>query len=204
MNYDQLASRETIEKIILALKDRGVIAKLVNTRSDALAKLREMIPANADVVTGSSTTLDEIGFVDLLKSGNHPWHNLKDQIVAEKDPDKQTKLRQKSITADYFLGSIHAITETGQILVASATGSQLPSYAFSSDHVIWVVGVQKIVPTLDDAFKRLKEYVFPLEDQRMKNAGYLGSTIGKLLIFEKETMPNRKLNLIFVLEKLGF
>lgn len=202
--YDRLASKSTVEKTAEEIRKRGINVEIVNTRKEALEKIKSLIPSDSEVMTGSSTTLEEIGFVDLLKNGKHKWNNLKDKIVAEKDAAKQAELRKKSITSDYFLGSVHAVAETGELLIASASGSQLPSYAFSSDHVIWVVGTQKIVPTLGDTFKRLKEYVLPLEDKRMKSVGYPGSTIARMLIFEREIMPNRKLHLIFVNEKLGF
>jgi len=155
-------------------------------------------------MTGSSTTLKEIGFVDFLSSGKHLRNNLKEKIVAEHDTKKQAELRKKSITSDYFLGSVHAVTQAGQVIVASATGSQLSSYVYASNNVIWVVGTQKIVPNLEEGLRRIREYVFPLEDQRMKQAGYKGSNIAKILIFEKETLPTRKITLILVNEKLGF
>ena len=81
-------------------------------------------------MTGSSTTLKEIGFVDFLSSGKHSWNNLKEKIVSEKDPKKQAELRKKSITSEYFLGSVHAVTQLGEVVVASATGSQLSSYVY--------------------------------------------------------------------------
>jgi L-lactate utilization protein LutC len=155
-------------------------------------------------MTGSSRTLEEIGFVDLLKSGKHPWKNWKDIILAEKDETKQMELRRKSVSSEYFLGSIHAIAETGEAVIASNSGSQLPSYTYTSKNVIWIVGTQKIVPTLEDALKRVREYVFPLEDKRMKSLGYPGSNISKLLIFQKEIVPGRKITLLLVNEKLGF
>lgn len=204
MDYATLASPEIVQKVMAALEARKMHAVLVNTKAEALAKIQEMIPSGAEVMTASSTTLQEIGFVDLLKSKNHPWNNLKDAIVAETDPAKQTELRKKSLSADYFLGSVHAITESGQVLDASASGSQIPGYAFSSNNVIWVVGTQKIVPTLEDALTRIRTYVFPLEDARMKSVSGYGSAINKILISEGELMPNRKVTLIFVNEKLGF
>jgi L-lactate utilization protein LutC len=155
-------------------------------------------------MTGSSTTLNEIGFVDLLKSGKHPWNNLKDKIVSEKDPQKQAELRKKSILADYFLGSVHAVSQSGEVITASNTGSQLAPYAFSSNNVIWVVGTQKIVSNLEEGLRRVYEYCLPLEDQRLKQAGFKGCEIGKILISEKETLPFRKVTLFFVNEKLGF
>jgi len=131
-------------------------------------------------MTGSSTTLNQIGFTDLLISGKHPWKNWKDIILSEKDRAKQMELRRKSIMSEYFLGSVHAIAETGEMVIASASGSQLPAYIFTSNNVIWVAGTQKIVPALPDAIKRVEQYVFPLEDARMKKDGAAGSTIGKL------------------------
>ena len=203
MDFTKLASKDTIKKVSKALGPRGIKADFAETKEDALKKLTGMIPAGAELMTGGSTTLEQIGFVDLLKSGKHKWVNLKDSILAEKDEKKQAELRKKSIASQYFIGSVHAVTHEGQVLVASASGSQIPSYAFSSDNVIWVVGAQKIVPTLEDGFERISECCFPLEDKRMKSVGYPGSTIGKILIFEREIMP-RKLTLIFVNEKLGF
>ena len=204
MKYDTLASKEVIKRTMEALKTRNVNAELVNTKEDALTKINALIPPGKEVMTGSSTTLDQIGFTDLLKSGKHPWKNLKGQILSEKDPQKQIELRKKSVTSEYFLVSVHAVVETGEILIVNATGSSIPSDAYSSDNVIWIVGTQKIVPTLEEGFKRIREYCVPLEDKRMKSIGSPGTTIGKYLIFEREINKNRKINLIFVNEKLGF
>jgi L-lactate utilization protein LutC len=204
MKYDILASKETIKRATESLKARNINVELVTTKEDALRKINKMIPPGKEVMTGGSTTLDQIGFTELLKSGKHPWKNLKDQILSEKDTVRQMELRKKSITSEYFLASVHAVAETGEILIANATGSAIPSNAFSSDNVIWIVGTQKIVSTLEECFKRIREYCVPLEDKRMKSIGYPGTTIGKILIFEREINENRKINLIFVNEKLGF
>lgn len=204
MPYGQLPSKDIIEKTMESAKGRGITVELVSTRAEALERLKSLIPPKAEIMTGGSTTLEEIGFTGLLKSGMHKWKNLKDKILSETDPKKQAKLREKSVTSQYFIGSVHAVAQTGEILVASASGSQIPSYAFSSENVIWIVGIQKIVPTLEEGFRRVREYVYPLEDKRMKSVGYPGSTIGKILLFEREIMPNRKITLIFVSEKLGF
>ncbi len=198
-----LASEESVKKTISALKSRGISAELVESGKQALERLKKIIPAGAEIMTGGSTTLEQIGFVELLKSGKHQWKNLKDEILSEKNSKKQAEFRRRSVTSDYFIGSVHAVAETGEVLAASASGSQLPSYAFSSNNLVWIVGTQKIVPDLETAFKRVREYCLPLEDKRMKDLGYGGSTIGKILLFEREIMP-RKITLIFVNEKLGF
>ncbi len=205
MSYDTLADSVSLNKTIASLAERGSTAILVNTKADALEKIKELIPQGASVTNGSSQTLEEIGFIDYLKSGTHGWNNLRDAVLAEKDPQKQARLRKESTIADFYLGSVHAVAESGQIIIASGSGSQMPSITFNSSHLIFIVGAQKIVPTLDEAMKRLREYVFPLEDARMKAAGYPGATLAKILLFERETaMMGRKVYIIFVNEKLGF
>lgn len=205
MDYSKTADAAIVERTIAALNAHNFQAELVPTKEAALAHIKELIPTGASVMTGSSTTLNEIGFTEYLKSGAHGWNNLKDAVTAEKDPAKQAALRKQSVFADYWLGSVHAVTEAGETLTASASGSQLPSYAFTSQNLIWVVGTQKIVPNLTEAMKRLEEYTFPLEDARMKSTGAAGSNIAKILIQKNEpAFMQRKIKLIFVNEKLGF
>ena len=126
-------------------------------------------------------------------------------ILAETDPLKRAGLRKQGVLSDYYLGSVHAIAETGEFVIASNSGSQLPHIAFTSSNLIFVAGTQKITPDLDAAVKRVREYVLQLEDQRMKSVGMGGSAISKLLIFEREQpFMQRKVRMILVKEKLGF
>ncbi len=206
MSYTVLPTPDQLQRTITAVQARGIKTELVETKQAALARLQALVPAGAVVMTGGSVTLTQIGFDDLLISGNHPWRNFKADLLAEKDPVKQFDLRLQGTQAEYFLGSVNAISETGELVFASATGSQLPAYAFTSRNIIWVAGAQKIAPTLDDALRRVREYVLPLEDQRQKNAGNKNGTfIGKILILEREpAYLRRNLNLILVNEVLGF
>jgi len=185
------------------LRARNFNPVLVENRGEALGKLQQMIPAGAEVVTGSSTTLSEIGLIDLLKEGKHPWRTWKDRILAEKDQAKQNDLRRASTTAEYFLGSVQAITETGQVLGVDASGSRQGGYVFGAKHVLWVVGVNKIVSDLDMAFRRLHEHIVPLEDARMKKTGAPGTFIGKMVVYEREGIPDR-ISTILIKERLGY
>lgn len=205
MNYETLANTEAVNKVIEALAGRGTEGVLVESRADALEKVKSLIPQGASVMNGSSRTLEEIGFVDYLKSGNHGWKNLHEEILAEKEPAKQAILRKQAVLSDYYLGSVHAVAATGELVIASNSGSQLPHIVFTSPNLIFVVGTQKITPSLDAALARVREYVFPLEDKRMKEVGMGGSAISKLVIFEREQpFMQRKVRVIFVNEKLGF
>ena len=203
MGWEELADVESVARAMESLKTRNIDVELLRNRGETLRRVTELIPEGAEIMMGSSNTLREIGFLDLVKSGNRSWRNLKDTMIGVTDPAKRFELRAKTSLAQYFLGSVHAVAETGEVVVASNTGSQLPSYVYSSPNVIWVVGTQKIVSTLDTAMRRVWEYCLPLEDKSMKDAGQLSSNVGKLLIFEREVSPLRKIRMLLVEEKLG-
>ncbi len=206
MDYAALPAPEHIQRTLDAVNARGVHAELAKTKEAALERIRALIPSGAVVMTAGSVTLQQIGFEALLINGNHPWRNFKADLLAEKDPVKQTAMRRQGTLAEYYLGSVNAIAETGELVFASGTGSQLPAYAYTSRNVIWVAGAQKIAPTLEAALRRVREYVFPLEDERQKSLGNkAGSLIGRILIFEREpAFLRRNLTLILVNQVLGF
>ncbi len=205
MDYNKLATKESVEKTIEALKARNVEAMFVPSGGEALRKIKELIPKGASVMNGSSVTLEQIGFVDYLKSGAHDWNNLHEAILAEKDPVKQAVLRKQSVLSDYYLGSVHALAETGEFVIASNTGSQLPHIVFTSSNLIFVVSTKKIVPTFADTFKRLDEHVMPLENEHIMKKYGRGTQQNKVLVFKGESsMMGRKVTMILVNEDLGF
>ncbi|HEV7702607.1 MAG TPA: lactate utilization protein [Candidatus Paceibacterota bacterium] len=205
MNFKELASKETVEKTIEALAKRNVEAILVENGAEALAKIKEFIPAGASVMNGASVTLEQLGFVDYLKAGQHGWNNLHEAILAETDPEKQGLLRKQSVLSDYYLGSVHALAETGEFIIASNTGSQLPHIVFTSQNLIFVVSTKKIVPTLPDTIQRLMEHVVPLEDVHMQEKYGFGTAVNKVVTFNNENpMMGRKVRMILVNEDLGF
>jgi hypothetical protein len=206
MAYDTLPALERVQRTVESVNARGIRTELVETKEAALERVKALIPPGCVVMTGGSVTLQQIGFEAILISGDHPWRNFKADLLAEKDPVKQSAMRREGTLAEFFLGSVNALAETGELVFASGSGSQLPAYAYSSRNVIWVVGAQKITPTLDDALRRVREYVLPLEDQRQKSLGnQAGSRINRILIIEGEpAYLRRNLTLILVNQILGY
>lgn len=205
MPFDTLASQDSINRTVAGLQERGIEPIVVEDGNAALDKIKELIPKGASVMNGASMTLKEIGFVDYLKSGKHGWNNLHEAIVKEQDPQKQAELRKQALLSDYYLGSVHGLAETGEFVVASNTGSQLPHIVFSSPNLIFVVSTQKIVPTLSEAIERLEKHVIPLEDERMKEEYGVGTLLSKIVLFKHENpIMGRKVRLVLVKEKLGF
>lgn len=205
MEYNTLATKEVIAKTVASLKEHNIEAVVVANKDEALAKIKELIPSGASVMNGSSVTLEQIGFVEYLKSGTHPWNNLHEGILAEKDPAKQGALRKQAALSDFYLGSVHGLAETGECIIASNSGSQLPHIVYTSPNIIFVVSTKKIVPTLADALKRLEEHVVPLEDVRIQKLYGVHTAISKIVIFNREKPGSgRTVTMILVEEDLGY
>lgn len=204
MDYSKIPDDKIIEKTISALKDHRIDVILVDTKKQALEKILENVPAGSKIMNGSSTTLIQIGFSEMLKSGSHKWINLHEEILKEPDPAKQSDLRRKSVTdADYFLCSVNAITQDGKLVAVDASGSRVGALPFAAKKVLIVAGANKIVPNIEEAFTRIKNYVINLENERAMKAYGVKSSLNKWIIIEKESIPNR-IKLILVKESLGF
>ncbi len=204
MDYSKVPNNETIEKTICELKNHRIDVILVDTKEQALKEISKNIPEGSKIMNGSSTTLIQIGFSDLLKSGNHKWKNLHEDILKESDRSKQSDLRRKSITeADYFLCSVNAITEDGKLVAVDASGSRVGALPFAAKNVLIIAGANKIVPNIEGAFDRIKNYVINLENERAMKVYGVKSSLNKWIIIEKESAPNR-IKLILVKESLGF
>lgn len=203
--FNTLASRESINITMQALLANGFQPEVVENKAEALERIKTLIPKDASIHNGGSATLQEIGYIDYLKEGTHGWNNLHANILAETDPKKQTALRQESSFSDYYLGSVHALSETGEMVISSNTGSQLPHLVFTSPNIILVVGTQKITSTLVGAIRRLEEHVVPLEDKRIMGIYNMHTMNAKTLILHKENpMMGRNVKVILVKEQIGF
>lgn len=188
-----------------ALASRGFEAIVVADKAAALEEIKTIIPKGASVMNGASITLREIGYMDHLATAKHGWNDLHANILAEKDPSKIASHRQKALFADYYLGSVHALTLEGEMLIASNSGSQLPHLAFTSPNCILVVGEQKIVKDLAAAWKRLNEEVIPLEDKRaLGDYGAHTMDTKTLIMHRMNPTSGRSVKVILVQDKLGF
>src|SRR5205085_11522998 len=126
-----------------------------------------------------SVTLDKAGLTEELNSNK--YISVRNQFMQfYGQPEKAVEMKRIGSGADYAVGSVHAVTEDGQVVIASASGSQLPNYAYGASNVIWVVGSQKIVRDLNEALERIEDYTFHLEDERALAAYGMNSSINKM------------------------
>ncbi len=203
-NWNTLVDDKTIEKTIAALKVNGIEAEVVENGEQAKQKVLEIVPDGSEVMTMTSVTLDTIGLPEEINKKDGKLKSVRDKLYTM---DRQTQAQEMNglgAAPEFAVGSVHAVTEDGQVLIASYTGSQLPAYAYGALHIIWVVGAQKVVKNIDAGIKRVYDHSLPLESERAKKAyGLPGSAVNKILIINKEIQPHR-IYLILVKEKLGF
>jgi len=200
--FGKLADQATIEKTAQALQANGIESFIAETGEEAKKKVLELVPEGAEVMNMTSMTLE---VVSLSKELNElaRFTSVRNRLNTMDQKTQGPEIRRLGAAPEYVVGSVHAVTQDGHILVASASGSQLPAYAYGAAHVIWVIGAQKIVRDTEEGLKRLSEYSFPLEDERALKAYGVHSGVNKILIVNKEMNPNR-VTAILVKEKLGF
>ena len=196
------ASAESISRTIEALAARNVDAVLVESREAALAKLKELVPEGCQVFVSTSETLDTIGYTEYMH-GNDRYDNLHDRMLEQPDAAAQREFRRTTTTADYFVGSVQAIAETGEIVAASGSGSQIGAFAYGARRVIMVAGTQKICPTLAEAEARTRGYTLEMHDRWLEGRGGSAAPIGKFLVMEHEPVVGR-ITMILIPETLGW
>ena len=201
--WNSIPTDEVVEKTASAVESRGIGVIIAKSADDALAVLKKVIPDGAEVMNGSSTTLIEIGYEDYISGNQSGWKLMHNAITAENNDNKRAELRRKSVAADYFISSANAIAQTGEIVACDASGSRVGAWPFAAGHLILVVGINKIVPNLEDALNRVRQYAYPLENARAKRAYGIPSMIGKCVIFSHEKNEGRVI-LILVKEALGY
>jgi L-lactate utilization protein LutB len=201
--WNAIPLQDVVEKTAEEVRKRGIRVILSDNGDDALSALKQIIPPGAEVMNGSSTTLIEIGYEEYISRGQSGWKLVHTGITAENDANKRAELRRKSVTADYFISGANAIARTGEIVACDASGSRVGAWPFAAGHLILVVGINKIVPTLEDALNRIRQYAYRLENLRAQKAYGTPSMLGKCVILAHEKNEGR-VTLILVKETLGY
>ena len=200
--FSPLASEQEMNAVAEALERSGITTGVVDTGELAREAVRSLLPVGAEVYNNTSQTLEVIGVAeDIERSGL--YQPLRPRLYQMDREMQGREMRQLGAAPDWVVGSVHAVTEEGSVLIASASGSQLGPLVSGAGHVILVIGGQKIVPDLNAGLRRIYEYCFPLEDLRARQAYGVPSGVNNLLIINKVIPPGR-ISAILVNEPLGF
>jgi hypothetical protein len=191
-----------VKRTMAALEANGITVLRASDAAAAKRIVLDLIPDASPVHQGASLTLDVLGITDEIeKSGRYAA--LRPRIWSMDRETEADEIRRLGAAPDVMLGSVHAVTETGSLLVASMSGSQLGPYVSGAGRVILVVGTQKIVPDLEEGLLRINEYAYRLEDARAQAAYGIRSAVNKVLVINREITPGR-MTVVLVDEVLGF
>jgi len=200
--FTGLATEAQIAKTMQALEAHNIRAVVFETSEEARNYVLDLLPPGADVYNSTSRTLELIGLADDIEHSTR-FQSVRAQLYAFDHETQRTEMRKVGASPDVLVGSVHGITEQGEIMIASGTGSQVGPAAFGAGMVIWVVSTQKLVHTLEDGFRRIREYSLPLENERVQQVYGQDSAINKLLIVNGEVYPGR-ITVVLIKQQLGF
>lgn len=202
MQYTQTAKKSDVEETKTALEANGFNVLVVKTSAHAVRAINELIPEGTEVIDNTSKTLDDTGIRALLHSDKYVSVNKKTlSMDRQKDGRRINEMRS---VGDYAIGSVHAITKDGKILIASGSGSQLPGYVYGASNVVLVAGTNKIVKDLDAGFDRIYNHSLPLESVRVQKAyGMDHANVRKILIFNSEGSAGRT-TILLIEESHGY
>jgi len=196
------APAERLERAASSLTANGFNVEILDDAAAARIRIIDLIPEGASVFTAASETLRLSGIdEDINTSG---WYEaIKPRVLAMDRVTHADDFRRLLACPDVVVGSVAALTETGSLVVASASGSQLPAYAGGAARAIWIVGAQKVVPDLSTALRRVEDHALPLESARAQAAYGQPSAINRLLILNAEPYPGRG-TVLLLREAIGF
>ncbi|MFD0683139.1 LUD domain-containing protein [Actinomadura fibrosa] len=201
-SFGEPVSAQRLEGAAAALTAHGFTVEVLDDMAAARARVRELIPDGASVFTGASETLRLSGIDEDINGGGR-YEAVKPRALAMDRATEADGIRRLLASPDVSVGSVAAVTETGSLVIASGSGSQLPGYTGGAGRAIWVVGAQKVVPDLETALRRVEEHCLPLETARTMKVHGWPSAVNRLLILNAEHVPGRG-TVLLVREAAGF
>jgi hypothetical protein len=196
------APAERLDRTAAALTAHGFTVEILDDVAAARARIKDLIPAGASVFTGASETLRLSGIEqDINASGR--YDAIRPRVLAMDRATEGDEIRRLSACPDVEVGSVAAVTETGSLVIASASGKHLPGDEGGTARAIWIVGAQKVVPDLSTALRRVEDHCLPLEDARARVAYGFPSAVNRLLILNAEFLPGRG-TVLLIREAIGF
>ncbi|UHH25513.1 lactate utilization protein [Halobacterium noricense] len=202
-DWDSHPTADELTEAVENLEAHGFDVEVVEDAAAALDVLVDEIPDGASVMNGHSTTLEEVGFDEYLDDGDHDWEDLAAEIWSIDDDEERDAARRDAQTADYFLGGVNGVAQTGALVAADLSGSRVGAYPFAAKHLLLVAGVNKVVEDVEAARERLHEYAYEFENQRAQDAYGVESAPSKELIYRQEGTEGRT-TVVLVEETLGY
>jgi acyl-CoA hydrolase len=184
-----------------ALSDRGFNVSVARSRTEATRLAVDLVPDGSRVHTGASVTIAELGITDELERSGR-YLPVRPAVMAMDRASQADEIRRLVGTPDVFLASAAAVTDDGRILIASGSGSQVGPIASGAARVILVIGAQKLVADLGQAYRRLEEHVLPLESARSMAAYGRTASLNQTLVLHGG--GRGRISVVLVPDAIGF
>jgi hypothetical protein len=201
-SFTEPASAHRLDRAAAALSAHGFTVEILDDLAEARRRVGELLPDGATVFTGASETLRLSGIGDDINASGR-YEAIRPRVLAMDRATQMDEIRRLTASPDVIVGSVAAVTETGSLVIASGSGSQLPGNAGGAGRAIWVIGAQKVVPDLGTALRRIEEHALPLESARTQAAYGSPSAINRVLILNAEPYPGRG-TVLLLREAVGF
>ena len=199
--FTALPDDQTLAATVVALEEHGFSVDVVDDLDAAREAVLGRIPDGSSVMTNTSVTLQDTGIADAINDGG-PYDSARNKLNRLDFATQLQEMKEIAGQPDYALGSVHAVTRDGTLVIASASGSQLASYGWGAAHVIFVVGAQKLVADAETARTRIYKHSLKLEDARAYAAYGQNSSVGKILEIHQE-LPGR-IHIVLIRQSIGF
>jgi hypothetical protein len=193
---------ERLERVAAALTANNFAVEILDDAAAARTRIKDLIPEGASVFTGASETLRLSGIEEDINTSGR-YDAVRQRCLAMDRATQLAEIWRLMSTPDVIVGSVHAVTETGSLVIASASGSQLPGYVGGAARAIWIAGAQKVVPDLPTALRRIEDHCLPLENDRAMTVYGKPSALNRLLILNAEPEPGRG-TVLLLREAIGF
>lgn len=158
-------SIELIEKTIDALKNHGFIAEFFEDRKTLCDRVIEIVGSESSVAIPGTVTVRELGLNTILKDQGcsviDRWNST------AKSPEEKKQEILETLGANFFLTSANAVISTGEIFNIDGVANRVAGMAWSNGDIIYIIGINKIVPTMQDAFDRVKKIACPMNAKRL-------------------------------------
>ncbi len=200
--FTALPDENDLQATVVALEEHGFSVDIADDLDAARQAVLARIPEGSSVMTNASVTLAETGIADAINDRDGRWESARNKMFALDFATQAQEMKAIGGQPDYALGSVHAVTADGTLVIASASGSQLASYVWGAANVIFVVGAHKLVPSLQAAHERIYQHSLPLEDARAQAAYGQHSQVAKILEIHQE-LPGR-IHLVLIRQQVGF
>lgn len=157
------AYRSTAQTVIKNLQRRNMEGYYCETAEEAVQLVCDMIPAGDSITWGGSVTFTETGMRAALEAGD--WRML-DRSTAT-TPDEQREMWRDRASADWFFMSANALTVGGELVNIDGNSDRLSLLLHGPEHVVVLVGMNKLVADVNAGFKRIRTTTCPLNAARL-------------------------------------